>query len=698
MVKKASSNLNAWERLIAWTAENQKVIMVVLLIILAPSFAMTGLFTRSFQADNEAALFTRIRGRSITQGEAQRARIGLEAVPMVLRQASRVFEPMPAPLAAAGAALQPDQDSILDLQTFFMLKMKAHEMGIRVSDTELAQYIHELWQRIEAGKRAADDLAMRPQPKPDDRNAIFQWQMDFMQLTKKKYDDLRGTDGKAFDPDSWAKYVGAFVGHSSLPLPFFEESLRDACAIGKLENYVRGSVVVTPQEALESYQKESQQRKLSWIEFKLPADALAKAAAAVPIANVKSHYELNKDRFKKSPSLRATWLLLPKEHFLEEAKKVVTDDDLKKHYAENRNDYRTSALLATETEFAVRKPEEKTALDTKLYQPFEEVKEKVREKVVETRGQTEMRTFSEKLRQRIFPPKPGADAKAVSDTPAVGFDVLAKEFPFLKTGTTSFVERKDVKDAFGDAYSFAVESWFRLISEKKPIRPATSYQGEKGQIFYTKVDVRPANFLPPLPEIEPQVRQDLAKQEMLESLEKSARTLSENKEGAAKDLDAAAKAGLDLEQSGEKVHVTGSEVHTSLSFVASHGPLLVPKAATPKDEKSKDATDLDEDAAGDNEEEHPAQERILAAAFGLAADTGTTPETVAGKTAVTSDQAVGAVYLLRVDGTKPADPARFEAARPGIERKLWQQNADLHFSAWLKSLRAEMLPPQKPEA
>ena len=73
--------------------------------------------------------------------------------------------------------------------------------------------------------------------------------------------------------------------------------------------------------------------------------------------------------------------------------------------------------------------------------PARELKDKVKEKVIENRTLTEMRAFSQKLAQRIYPPKAPAEvSKTVWEKPALAFDDLVKEFPFLEAGVSGFVE------------------------------------------------------------------------------------------------------------------------------------------------------------------------------------------------------------------------------------------------------------------
>jgi hypothetical protein len=144
---------------------------------------------------------------------------------------------------------------------------------------------------------------------------------------------------------------------------------------------------VSLEDVYKRYEEERQSRRFSWTELKLPEAVEEKIARSLSAEDLKLHYEAEKDgSLRKPASVKASWLLVPKDHFREETAKAITDEDLKKHYDETRNEYRRPVLLASEAEFALRSAEEKAELDKQLFFPFEEVKEKVRTSLLDKRA------------------------------------------------------------------------------------------------------------------------------------------------------------------------------------------------------------------------------------------------------------------------------------------------------------------------
>ncbi len=662
---------NVWYRLITFAEENQKVIWVLLLLILAPTFAMTGLYTQAFAPKEDTKIFTRVFGQNITQGEIRRAQEGLQQVQARVRSiAMSTMEPLAGSLGSAmGQTLYEEMDPI----DYFVFKKKAIDLGLRVSDAELRETIRDLWQRYEAAVRAQKELDTRPGSKakgPNDYSQFF----ERLELTKKKLTELRGGDGKYFDPNSWGRYIeGSDPSNRQGSVREFEDMLRDFILIAKLEAFVTSGVQVTPQEVFSEYNKEAQSRKFTWVELKVSDAVLEKVSKSLKPADVKSYYETQKHLFQKSASIRTAWLLLPKEHFKAEAEKSVNEDGLKAYYVENRNQYRKPTVLSAEVDFAVRSVEEKTKYDSELYMPFEEVKDKVREKVIEEKTRTDLRAFADKIQQRMFPPRTGDAAKTQPDKPVVSFEELAKEFAFLKTGTSGFVERAKAKEAFGDAFSPFVDSWFSTLEQTKPLNlPRSAQSTDHGQVFYLKPESRPNQYLPAFAEIQAEVGLALAKQKVLEEVETVLKKVAEEQ----KDLTAVAS-GIDITVDGELIHVDAAPAQSSTGFVAKTGRLMVPKKEAekrPDDAKMPDSNDEDL-----QEEAHPSSTEIVQAAFGL-------PAADKGQVVAATDLEASAAFLVRFDDLKLPDPAKFEARRDSLEQQLRAEQASTAFAEWKRKL------------
>jgi len=207
--------------------------------------------------------------------------------------------------------------------------------------------------------------------------------------------------------------------------------------------------------------------------------------------------------------------------------------------------------------------------------------------------------------------------------------------------------------------------------------------GDKGQIFYTKPDVRQAGYLPSLKEVESEARESLAKQKALEAIEKAAKVASDEVNGGKKDLAALAAAGLDVEIAGEKVHLDAAPVQSSATYVAKDGAIMVPKKKSEKPEDTKPVNKDDDTRANEEEETHPASKTLLGAVFTL-------PDGDRQKTSVASDSEVGACYIARFDDVQLPNPAGFEKQKDQLERTLLQESSRLYFAKWRSELLKEV--------
>src|SRR3989442_11981929 len=434
MSKQRRKDKNPWDRLMLWVHENQKVIMVVLLILVAPFFAFSVPVSQLFSKSAENTVIERVYGTPLTGLDLKSAADRLAAVATVAPGAYRTAQ-LTFP-EATGQALRGEREGF-DAINFFMFREKARKLGLRVSDDELSEHIRELWQEYEAASQAYDEVVKQKQK---EKKSASDQQLGFevFQARLRKLEELRANN--AFDENAWVNLIRS---RTRLRVSEIEETLRDVYLIGKLESYVNSSVKVSPQEVYKVYREEEQKRKFTWVELK-SNDALRENVAKTLTADdVKAYYEGHKDLLKKPfPMIRASWLLLPKDHFKEEVGKKITDEDLKTYYQENRGQYRRT-ILADEAAFKPRTPEERQAFEQKLYLPLEEVKDKVRENVVEKKTDEELAAFDRQVSARLFPAKPDA-GKTAPDKPAT-FEGLLKEFPFLKTGSTPYVSMEDAK-------------------------------------------------------------------------------------------------------------------------------------------------------------------------------------------------------------------------------------------------------------
>jgi hypothetical protein len=704
--QKGNKNVTGWSRFRLWVENNQKVVWVLLLLIISPMFAFP---VASFVNPSSESRVTidHVYGERISQADYTRTRDALGSVISLTASIDGIAQyaggGAPGPYGRARILLEADAPL-----AFYIFKRKALDMGLRVSDAELAEHIRELWQWMEAATLAAAEIQGRsPQDDLKDQSAAFRRRLEELDLAKKKKAELEAV--KAFDGASWGRMVAAAGrgARGGIRVKDFEEVLRDLYLIAKLEDSIRSSVEVTPDEAYEKYRRDSQTRKLSWTEIKA-SDALKEAVAkAITPDEVKAHYDAHASEFEKTTAIRAKWLLVPLDHFKEKAGAALTDDDIKKHYEENRNDYRRPTILASELSFSLRSEEESSKLREAAYKSLDEVKDAVREAAVTKRANADMSAFATQLRTRLRPDRAATEAE--KKAPAASFESLVKEFPFLGTGTPAFASRDEAKDAFGDAYTTQVTSWFaRADAARSGQRPSIEapefpLQGEKGMVFYQKPEVR-ERFRPALQDIEAKVREAIVKSKatarIADALAGPVKELNEGKKTLADVVAAGIDVKLPVAAPGSPtdpapgsptdpapgsptdpapgsptdpargIHLAAGPVQTTAIHVSRNGPLMVPK---PADGAGKEDAKDDTPADDAKEVEHPASTEILRAAFALEKQ---------GEAGVAQSESEAAAYIVRFDDVIYPDPAGFAARKESIERELLLDAERTRITAW----------------
>ena len=375
--------ITLWKRWKMWLSRNEKILWVGLLILIAPLFAFTGAVSTFLQPGQDTRVLTAFYGKEVVVADLKRVGRFVGA----LRQISS------SALAGAGdLILDGSPDFNLNPYKYLLFKEKAARLGIRVSDAELGQRIQELWREDEATRLAREEVFALPGSTNQQ-----QQMMRFYQLRFEKQKEL--TDRGAFDPAGWKSLVKA----QRQPLRSFEEMLRDFYTIVKLQEYVGSSVKVTPQEVYEEFKTNGQKRLLSWVTWKPPTNLTESISANATDEDLKTYFGESEASYYKPLAVRTSYVIVSGEHFDSEAEKNLTDKDLEDYYSSNRNDYRMSAILAGEATFALRTEEEQKEFEKALFKPFDEVKDDVREKVLESKSRSDLRSFETALRQKLFP-------------------------------------------------------------------------------------------------------------------------------------------------------------------------------------------------------------------------------------------------------------------------------------------------------
>ena len=136
-------------------------------------------------------------------------------------------------------------------------------------------------------------------------------------------------DGK-FDAQRYRSILEA----SGISPRQFEEDQRRVLLLNQLREYVDMGVLVSEQEARVAYEWRNAEIKLAAVRLK-PENFAGEVAKSE--ADLKAHYEKNKEQFKTGPQRKASWWHLPFSAVAKEVK--LSDADLKSHYMQTRAKY-----------------------------------------------------------------------------------------------------------------------------------------------------------------------------------------------------------------------------------------------------------------------------------------------------------------------------------------------------------------------
>lgn len=697
MANKRDKQQGLWRQIRIWMHQNQRVVWVVVLILVCFTFGFVGPVQDYFTASAANRTYDRIWGRAVTEGDVKKLDERMRALYVLVSQAGGAVPEfqlrwMTLPLAGAlqdVARVLIESEDRLD---FFVFREKARREGFRVSDAELAEYVRFLWERGEAARLALAEVQALEEKLRTDPSAPRPGIWDFYSALAAREKELRG---KPFDPRSWKALVDKASGGRLLPADV-EETLRDLLLVAKLERYVRDSVKVTPQEAFERFGEERQKRKLAWAEFPVTEELEGAAAKSVTLEEVRAQYDRENRKYAAGDTVKARWLLVPKKRFLELAPSKVTEESLAAYYRKYRNLYRKPAVSSLEASFYPLSEDERAERDRKLFLSFEEVKDKVREKVLEETAAAEMREFARELSRRIAPPQTAGEAPARPAT----FSELLKEHPFLRTEVTGFAEEAEAREKFGAGYTRQVETWFRALSKyrqdssrgsgtqpPKIEAPKTPVENEEGLVFYAEVEHRGPRT-PTLREIQDKVRNDVVLAKCLDALREGLDEVAGKIDRGETTFEDAAKASveavvreLDKEtpkgRVAAKVSVAPRAVARSAEAAGKGDPVKVAREdAPPKAEAASEGEKKPEDGA----ETHQASSVLVEAGFRAAG---------VGKAAVGTSDAARAAYLVRVDEIVPPNPEDFPKEKASFESQVLAQRQTAHFAEWRKRVRAE---------
>ncbi|MBN1420144.1 MAG: SurA N-terminal domain-containing protein [Planctomycetes bacterium] len=421
---------------------NERTLITVLLVILAPTFAFSFIMVDVLQ-DRSRGTFAWIGDRKIRHSDWQVA-IGNQRV---VNKALWGFQ-----YNVANA----NTDEVLKSLVF---QQEADRLGIRVTQREFERRIKEIYRNWETYERIKD------LPQQEQQRALAKVRQEVK-----------------WDPAEYAKLAAKIFPET--PIGNLEAILRQWMRIEKLQEEAISTVYVSDEDAYDSWKEENEERKLAFYRIRPDdPDILEAARAEVTDEAIRARYEERKAEYRSPLRLRFEYVKAPLSTW--DGAVTLTDDELRQAYERERRwkaDYRRPSVIDPMPSDVLSEAERK-AVEESQYLPFEEVKDRVAESQrILKRGQaaaTFMRGIVDEVRKEsegAAPAKAAEEKAAEKDVPAgeaeekkaepkapVDLQAIAERHPELTYGVTPFFSQEDAEQVLGDLYAPLIAGWFRSV-------------------------------------------------------------------------------------------------------------------------------------------------------------------------------------------------------------------------------------------
>ena len=483
----------------------------------------------------------------------------------------------------------------------------------------------------------------------------------------------------------------------------FEKTLRGLLLIARLDGHINTRVQVTGPEAFDEFKRQNHKRKFEWVKLSAPQELSNKVKESLTAEKLEEHYNNFKKDYNSDTRLRFKFLEVTMDSFQKEIEAAVKEEDLAAAYEQKKGLYTRPGIRQDAGLFQLLSSEAMQTRQKQLYLPYEEVKEKVRERYIREAASNKVSEFADKLRARLYPIKP---ASAKADTPApvaASFEDLAKEYEFIKVGETPYATEADAEEVFGKALEGvyaekapsrrAIESWYRVANEEG--RKANGYgltDIEKTRlknakfsyeefipvsfIYFSAVDIKAPGQLEYEEALE-EVTSDLHRKELVKLLRKTCDGQVETAEKSAEAFTALGGSEAEIAYAEKQSFKAtfGKLENSGADFIGRRDSITLPAEKAKEEGKEEDKTESDPEA--EKKEPHPSSTALVSAGF--------TVEKVNGLKVV-EDEAQSACYILRYTELEDPDSADFEKARSSLVSQLKREDEIEEFRLWRQAL------------
>lgn len=499
----------------------------------------------------------------------------------------------------------------------------------------------------------------------------------------------RALDGAKATNDSSiiSRWIRSCKGEPLISLRAFDKKLRDLLLIARLDELISSRTQVSGKEAYDEFKKLQHTRKFDWVKLTAPEELSKKVKEAITPEELETYFNENKASYNSDTRLSFKYLTVSIEGFLKEVEAQVKEEDLLIAYEADKGFYARPGIRADEGIFQLLNAEQMKARAERIYKPYEEVKDKVRERHVRKAASRKVREFATKIKSRLYPGKAAGEQVIEPDKPQVSFEVLAAEYEQVEAGEIPFVTQADAEEVMGEdgegIYSgtnkTTIDSWFGVAnregrksgnyaiaaSQTRSLKSAKYiYEDIEGATtrniasftFFSDVDIKSPGERT-LEEALEDVTADLHKSKVVELLADACKEKVESLKDTPEKFAGLAGSEIEVafdEETGFK-STFGEKEDSGGAFLRSNGSILVPGEA---DDDGKVV-----------DEPHPSSSALVSAAFNITEEPSKDGKQPGGLT-FASDDKESACFIVRYVSRQNPDPADFEISRPRIVRTL----------------------------
>ena len=297
--------------------KNEKVIMVILLLLIAPTFAFTGIIGNVIGQGVNPPVYS-VCGHDYRAQDWDTLRMHVGAL-------SRIQAASTGRVSRGGAT----DDEVI---RFLLFKEEARRLGLSVSDKELGEAAKSTYLDILAWRRAVEDPSLDP-TNPTSLYTLYFTKRNEVRFKRSEYKQI---------------LLDRAFPSLMMDMETFEDAMADVVLMSKLNVLATGAIEVTDQEVYDRFVEDRQKRSFDYV--RIPASTFVeKAKEAVTELELKQFYAERPEDFEKPMQVELQAFKILRDEL--KLAHPPTDQQITERYEQDKiKDYKKSTTPGAEGE------------------------------------------------------------------------------------------------------------------------------------------------------------------------------------------------------------------------------------------------------------------------------------------------------------------------------------------------------------